>query len=83
MVIAAIHIEGAAWNHVASSFLQRLPTVELVWRDTLDLNGNTDINGEMLDWPKKRGSSRRGSRILKWGVNFCNNVREIKYYFNI
>ena len=24
-----------------------------------------------------------GSRILKWGVNFCNNVREIKYYFNI
>ena len=26
-----------------------------------------------------------GSRILKWGggggVNFCNNVREIKYYF--
>ena len=23
-----------------------------------------------------------GSRILKWGVNFCN-VREIKYYFNI
>ena len=24
-----------------------------------------------------------GFRILKWGVNFCNNVREIKYYFNI
>ena len=25
-----------------------------------------------------------GSRILKWGVNFCHdNVREIKYYFNI
>ena len=24
-----------------------------------------------------------GSRILKWGVNFCSNVREIKYYFNI
>ena len=24
-----------------------------------------------------------GSRILKRGVNFCNNVREIKYYFNI
>ena len=24
-----------------------------------------------------------GSRILKWGVNFCNNVREIKYCFNI
>ena len=24
-----------------------------------------------------------GSRILKWGVNFYNNVREIKYYFNI
>ena len=24
-----------------------------------------------------------GSRVLKWGVNFCNNVREIKYYFNI
>ena len=23
------------------------------------------------------------SRILKWGVNFCNNVREVKYYFNI
>ena len=24
-----------------------------------------------------------GSRISKWGANFCNNVREIKYYFNI
>ena len=29
-----------------------------------------------------------GSRILKLGgggggINFCNNVREIKYYFNI
>ena len=23
------------------------------------------------------------SRILKWGVNFCNNVREINYYFNV
>ena len=20
---------------------------------------------------------------MKWWVNFCNNVREIKYYFNI
>ena len=28
-------------------------------------------------------SSRRRSRTLKWGANFCNNVREIKYYFNI
>ena len=27
--------------------------------------------------------SKGGSRILKWGLNFCNNVREIKYYFNI
>ena len=24
-----------------------------------------------------------GSRILKYGVNFCNNVREVKYYFTI
>ena len=24
-----------------------------------------------------------GSRILKWVVNFCNNLREIKYYFKI
>ena len=23
-------------------------------------------------------TSRRGSRILKWGVNFCNNVIEPK-----
>ena len=29
------------------------------------------------------GEFKGGSRILKWGVNFCNNVREIKYYFNI
>ena len=29
------------------------------------------------------GHCKGGSRILKWGVNFCNNVREIKYYFNI
>ena len=29
----------------------------------------------------KNGKGR--SRSLKWGVNFCNNVREIKYYFNI
>ena len=27
--------------------------------------------------------SKGRSRILKWGVNFCNNVREIKYCFNI
>ena len=24
-----------------------------------------------------------GSKILKWGVNFCNDAGEIKYYFNI
>ena len=24
-----------------------------------------------------------GSRILKYGVNFCNNVGEVKYYFTI
>ena len=29
------------------------------------------------------GNNNGGSRILKRGVNFCNNVREIKYYFNI
>ena len=27
--------------------------------------------------------TKGGSRILKWEVNFCNNVRETKYYFNI
>ena len=27
--------------------------------------------------------SKGRSRILKWGVNFCNNVRELKSYFNI
>lgn len=40
MVAATIHVEGAAWDHVASSFFQRLPTVELVWRYTLDLKEN-------------------------------------------
>ena len=38
-----------------------------------DLSGNLNFSY----------TTRRGSRILKWGVNFCNNVREIKYYFNI
>ena len=33
-----------------------------------------DMNGSL---------TKGGSRILKWGVNFRNNVREIKYYFNI
>ena len=28
-------------------------------------------------------NTKGGSRILKWGVNFCYNVREIKYYLNI
>lgn len=41
VVAAAIHVEGAAWDHVASSFFQRLPTVELVWRYTLNLKENT------------------------------------------
>ena len=39
VVTATIHVEGATRNHVASSFLQHLPTVELVWRYTLDLKG--------------------------------------------
>ena len=28
----------------------------------------------------KEHTHKGGSRILKWGVNFCNNVREIRYY---
>ena len=35
-----------------------------------------------FDW-KVPNKCKGRSRILKWGVNFCNNVREIKYYFNI
>ena len=54
MVTAAIHIEGAAWDYVTSSFLQRLPTVELVWRDTLDLNENIEITSEMFEWQEKK-----------------------------
>ena len=37
-------------------------------------------------WEARRNETfhtKGGSRILKWGVIFCNNVREIKYYFNI
>ena len=29
------------------------------------------------------GRLKGGSRILKWGGGFCNDVREIKHYFNI
>ena len=38
-----------------------------------------------LERGEGRGEIKGGSRILKWewGVNFCNNVRQVKYYFNI
>ena len=39
-----------------------------------------DQNDEL---PEKYYPAKGGSTILKWGVNFCNNVGEIKYYFNI
>ena len=45
-----------------------------------DLSMQTDSLFEYLAFSEE---SKGGSRILKWGVNFCNNVREIKYYFNI
>ena len=49
---------------------------------------HADNSGYHADpWPIKfcHGTDdlKGGSRILKWGVNFCNNVRETKYYFNI
>ena len=37
----------------------------------------------MACWSAPTPWCKGGSRILKWEVNFCNNVREIKYYFNI
>ena len=40
---------------------------------------------EERDWfSRLKGflDSKGGSRILKWGMNFCNNVREIKYYLS-
>ena len=50
MVIATIHIEGAPWHHVASSLLQHLPTVELVWRYTPGLRKNINISVDEFEW---------------------------------
>ena len=53
VIIATIHIEGAPWHHVASSFLQHLPTVELVWRYTPGLRKNINISVDEFEWQEK------------------------------
>ena len=47
VVTAAFHIKNVARNHVNSSFLQRLPTVKLVWWNFLGLNNNDNTNNSV------------------------------------
>ena len=47
VVTAAFHIKNVARNHVNSSFLQRLPTVKLVWWHFLGLNNNDNTNNSV------------------------------------
>ena len=47
VVTAAFHIKNVARNHVNSSFLQRLPTVKLVWWHFLGLNNNYNTNNSV------------------------------------
>ena len=47
VVTAAFHIKNVARNHVYSSFLQRLPTVKLVWWHFLGLNNNDKTNNSV------------------------------------
>ena len=47
VVTAAFHIKNVARNHVHSSFLQRPPTVKLVWWHFLGLNNNGNTNNSV------------------------------------
>ena len=47
VVTAAFHSKNVARNHVNSSFLQRLPTVKLVWWHFLGLNNNDNTNNSV------------------------------------
>ena len=47
VVTAAFHIKNVARNHINSSFLQRLPTVKLVWWHFLGLNINDNTNNSV------------------------------------
>ena len=47
VVTATFHIKNVARNHVNSSFLQRLPTVKLVWWHFLGLNNNDNTNNSV------------------------------------
>ena len=40
--------------------------------------GKTDDNKQNSCTSQKQSNLRCGSRILKWGVNFCNNIIEPK-----
>ena len=49
VVTAAFHIKNVARNHVNSSFLQRLPTVKLVWWHFLGLNNNDNYTNNLVN----------------------------------
>ena len=54
-----------------------------VFEDIFELGNTTKSRCFGVRVEAQAYGNKGGSRILKWGVNFCNNVREIKYYFNI
>ena len=64
-----LHIAGSLLFHGILEWL--LPFLVSCWKRQVLRH---------LKWESK---IKGGSTILKWGVNFCNNVREIKCYFNI
>ena len=47
VVTAAFHIKNGARNYENSSFLQCLPTVKLVWWNSLGLNNNDNRNNSV------------------------------------
>ena len=57
------------------------------WLDNLSHCSEVKVLGEgsfgRVGKFNSKDNYKGGSRILKWGVNFWNYVREIKYYFNI
>ena len=65
-------------------YIRSLLTRHCPWVRSLEGDIGAGVQNEVYRQPSSGGKQfKGGSRILKWGVNFCNNVREIKYYFNI
>ena len=61
-------------NHFSNkTFISRATTLVAIRRRTRSLNGRVVFNKVTVG---TFSSYRRGSRIFKWGVNFCNNVLE-------